>query len=240
LSPTYGRHLPSHRDYALAYSPRPPHNASLGYDDRYYSSAPRIEPRRTGRGVTFDKALTQLAEAYETAEPVMAEFKAGFEADTGGIRLYADDETLDRLWHARVTYKTKPEARKGREREEEQGEDSWAGEELLLKSKEFQKALHALIKGLESAMNAVPTLGGKEKVSNKEKENMERMVKKLRPVSEECLKLARQAGKRVSQLQELLRELNYLKLMIEEWPEFTSAESRRRNEEGEEPPEDED
>jgi len=61
---------------------------------------------------------------------------------------------------------------------------------------------------------------------------VERAVNKLRPASEECLKLARQAEKRFSQLQELLKELEFLKLMIDGWPEFTSAESGRRNDEG--------
>ncbi|KAF2807942.1 uncharacterized protein BDZ99DRAFT_464841 [Mytilinidion resinicola] len=231
LPPAYGRYPPEHDEYGRAIQVRSPHNAAVVYDDsRYFSSAPRSEPRRSGRSVHFDKALIQLAEGYEAAEPVITEFKAGFDQEMGAIKMYADDEILDRLWHARVQFKPKADQRKGKD-QEDQSEENGSEEELLAKSKDFQKSLQSLIRGLESSMNAMPTLQSKPKLTQKEKENVERVVKKLRPASEECLKLARQAGKRVTQLQELLKELAYLKLMIDEWPEFTSPESRRRNDE---------
>ncbi|OCK84475.1 hypothetical protein K432DRAFT_389460 [Lepidopterella palustris CBS 459.81] len=199
------------------------------YDEEAYMGrrAHQADFRRPPKQIPFDIAVAQLAKSYYHAKKVLPQFKEEFDQETSGIKPYANDEVIDVLFHSKASYKP-TSSRRGEREQDGYFEDQDDGRDYKISSRNFQKVRLEFVRSLEDATNASKNLSYGLQDQNRQ-ENVERGRNKLKTVAEECLKLAKQAGKRYSQLDGLIKEFSFLNAIMKEWEEFTGSQGRRRS-----------
>ena len=181
------------------------------------------QPSWSGRTLYFDETIELLDRGIEAADKHVRPLQEAFQKEVAGIRFYATQKTLDDLWEMRLDIKIK--GRRSSKKEEDEGE-SVEVEEMIEMSKQAKSAWAKIDKALQAAASGTKTTISPARRSVKKAEDkagIERTVSKLQTSGSQCLDLLAKSKKKYSEIEILLKELDFLKQIIEEWTEFAEV-----------------
>lgn len=156
-------------------------------------------------------------------------FQSQFEKEIEHIKIYATPSMIDSLWEMRLEMKPKP-VRRNSERGEYGGNGGKIGEMIRMSRKAKQAWIRAE-KAMQVAANCTKTTvsaASRKLRISEDREAIERTVPKLQTLGSQCLALLIKARKKYSQMEALIKELEFLTQVIDEWKEF--ADGRTDNE----------
>ncbi|KAF2795318.1 hypothetical protein K505DRAFT_14029 [Melanomma pulvis-pyrius CBS 109.77] len=187
--------------------------------------ANRFRPQSwSGRTLFFDETIGLLDRGIEAADKHIKPLQEAFQKEVAGIRLYATQNIIDELWEMRLDIKPKTHRRNSK-KEDDEGE-SVEMDEMMQMSKQAKQAWAKIDRALQAAANGTKSTVSPGRRSIKkadDKPGIERTVSKLQTSGSQCLDLLAKSRKKYSEIETLMKELDFLRQIIEEWTEFADA-----------------
>lgn len=183
----------------------------------------------SGRQLAFDETIEKLIEAMGLTEAYIKPLQRDFSNEISGIRSYASQSIIDKLWEMRFEIKQRP-IRQGyrkakarlTEHHDHEVQESDTGE-WIKQIKALRYAWYKLERALQAAAHgATPTIST-ERRGLKEFEDkalIARTVSKMQTSGRQCLDLLAKSRRKFSQLRPLLGELEFLGQIIEPWKDL--------------------
>ncbi|KAF2711331.1 hypothetical protein K504DRAFT_217305 [Pleomassaria siparia CBS 279.74] len=196
-------------------------NDDFSLDDKTKTNRFRTQQHSwSGRTLFFDETIGLLDRGIEAADKHIRPLQEAFQKEVSGIKFYATQKVLDELWEMRLDIK--PKNRRNSKKEEAEGEIVEM-EEMLEKNKQAKHAWAKVEKALQAAASGTKmtiSAGRRNIKKADDKAGIERTVSKLQTFGSQCLDLLSKSKKKYSEIETLLKELDFLKQIIEEWTEF--------------------
>ena len=178
----------------------------------------------SSRTLYFDETIGLLDRGIEAVDKHIRPIQEVFQKEIAGIRFYTTQKIVDELWELRLNIKPKIHRRNLKKGED--GNESAGMEEMLQRSKQAKQAWAKIDKALQAAANGTKIAVSPGRRSTKkadDKSGIERTVSKLQTSGSQCLDLLAKSRKKYSEIETLLKELDFLRQIIEEWTEFADA-----------------
>lgn len=207
---------------------------SSTYENEYGVHANRLRiAQKTTMSVRlrhFDETIAMLdssmKEVQEHVKPLLDQFKE----EVQGIRHYANQTLIDSLWEMRLDMKQRWTRRNFRK--EESSEEYVRVREMMQLSKRAKQAwvnVETAMKVAAYGTRATVSQGSRKLLLAENKDGIERAVLKLEASGKQCLELLEKSKKRHSQVEALMKEMEFLDRVIDEWRAFVDGRGEMKD-----------
>lgn len=217
------------------------HASRRSVDSRHYDGADGFNPvrernsgyrqRHRSRKIELQSAISNLFDILGESHCFYEDFNHKYDAETRGIREYAEPEILDRLWILKAKTTRRSIMRNNHGPSDEGFDHSPHGDDPGGDMVDIRSTAEEIHRAFEVVMNAAPPShrSKSQHGPSADAEGLSRMMKKLDVAFREMSQLSRGACKRRTHLQELLKEIDLVLGYLDKSRNLWQPDSDRDN-----------